>query len=117
MRRGLKTRSAGCENGFKSRRVKSDASSKKLSVKDTVLIFLYPAFAAKGCVYYEKPDTVLLQRKADVYYSRNPPCNAKDNLRTEYIIIEDWLRGYCGSPALGGPRASGLLMWARLIGR
>jgi len=32
----------------------SDASLKKLSVKHTILIFMYPAFAAKGCVHYEK---------------------------------------------------------------
>ena len=44
-----------------------------------------------------------------MYYSRNPPCNAKDNLNAEYIIIKDWFKGYCGSPGLGGPRASGLL--------
>ena len=75
MRCGLETRKAGCENGSKCRKVKYDASLKKLSVKDTVLIF-YPAFAAKGCVYCEKPDTILLQRKAYVYSLRNPPCNA-----------------------------------------
>ena len=52
-----------------------------------------------------------------MYSLRNPPCNAEDNLNAEYIIIEDWFRGYCGSPGLGGPRASGLLMWAGLMGR
>ena len=57
---GLETRNAGRENGSKSRRVKSDASPKKLLVKDTVLVFcIYPAFVAKGCVHYEKPDTIL----------------------------------------------------------
>ena len=58
-------------------------------------------------MYYEKPDTILLERKADVYSLRNPLCNAEDNLSAEYIIIEDWFRGYCGSPGLGGSRASG----------
>ena len=24
----------------------------------------------------------------------NPPCNAKDNLRNGYLIIEVWFRGY-----------------------
>ena len=50
-----------------------------------------------------------------MYSLRNPPCSAEDNLNAEYIIIEDWFRGYCGSPGLGGPRASGLLMWAGLM--
>ena len=61
MRRGLKTQNAGCENGSKCRKVKYDASPEKLSVKDTILLFyyIYPAFAAKGCVYCEKPDTIL----------------------------------------------------------
>ena len=52
-----------------------------------------------------------------MYSLRNPPCNAEDNLSTKYIIIEDWFRGYCRNPGLGGPRASGLLMWAGLMGR
>ena len=51
-----------------------------------------------------------------MYSSRNPPCNAEDNLNTEYIIIEDWFRGYCDSPGLGGPRASGLLDVGRTDG-
>ena len=25
---------------------------------------------------------------------RNPPCNAEDNLRAGYIVIEAWFRGY-----------------------
>ena len=92
---GLETRNAGCENGSKRRRVKFDASSKKLSVKDTILIFyIYPAFAAKGCVNYAKPNTILLWRKADVYCSGNPPRNAEDNLCAEHVVIEDWFRGY-----------------------
>ena len=37
----LETRNMGCENGSKRRRVKYDASPKKLPVKDIVLIFLY----------------------------------------------------------------------------
>ena len=81
-----------------------------------MLFFIYPAFAAKVCIHYVKPDTILLRRKADVYYSRNPPCNAEDNLSTKYIIIEDWFRGYCGSPGLGCPRASGLLDVSRTDG-
>ena len=56
---GLETRNAGCGNSSKHRRVKSDTLLKKLSVKDIVLIF-YPASAAKVCVYYEKPDIILL---------------------------------------------------------
>ena len=47
---------------------------------------------------------------------QNSPCNAEDNLNAKYIIIEDWFRGYYGSPGLGGPQASGLLMWAGLMG-
>ena len=39
MRNGLETRNAGCENGSKFQKDKSDASPKKLSVKDTILIF------------------------------------------------------------------------------
>ena len=107
----------GCENGSKHRRVKSDASPEKLSVKDTILIFTCPAFTAKGCVNYAKLDTILLWRKTDVYYSRNPPRNAEDNPHAEHVVIEDWFRGYCVSPGLEGPRASDLLMWAGLMGR
>ena len=65
---GLETWNTGCENDSKCRRVKSDASLKKLSIKDTILVFIHPAFTAKGCVHYEMPDTILLRRKADVYY-------------------------------------------------
>ena len=52
-----------------------------------------------------------------MYSLKNPPCHTEDNLSAEYIIIEDRFRGYCGSPGLGGPQASGLLMWAGLMGR
>ena len=89
---------------------------KKLSVKDTILIFIHPAFATKGCVHCEKPDTNLLWRKANVLYSWNLPCNVEDNLHDEHIVIEDWFRGYCGSPGLGGPRASSLLDMGRTDG-
>ena len=40
---------------------------------------------------------------------RNPPCNAEDHERAEHLAIEDWFRGYCGSPGLRGPRESDLL--------
>ena len=78
--------------------------------------FIYPAFAAKDCVHYEKLDTIVLQRKADVYSSTNSPCNAEDNLNAEYVIIEDWFRRYYGSPGLGGPPVSGLLDVGRTDG-
>ena len=29
-----------------------------------------------------------------VFRKGNPPCNAKDNLRTGNLVIEAWLRGY-----------------------
>ena len=51
-----------------------------------------------------------------MYSLRNPPYNAEDNLDAEYIIIEDWFGGYCGSPGLGGPRAYGLLDVGRTDG-
>ena len=44
----------------------------------------------------------------EVFRRRNPPCNDEDNLRAEHIVIEDWFKGYRGSPGLGGPRVSGL---------
>ena len=29
-----------------------------------------------------------------VFMERNLPRNAEDNLHAEYIVIEDWFRGY-----------------------
>ena len=112
---GLETRNA-CENGSKCRRVKSDARQKRLLVKTLFPIFIYHAFAAKGCVNYARPNTVLLWRKADVYCSRNPPRNAEDNLRAEHVVIEDTFRGYRGSHGLWSPQASGLLDMGRTDG-
>ena len=51
-----------------------------------------------------------------IFKNRNPYRNAVDNPRAERIVIEDWFRGYCGSPGLGGPRASGLLDMGRTDG-
>ena len=51
-----------------------------------------------------------------MYYSRNPPRNGEDNLCAEHVVIEDWFRGYCGSPGLGGPRTSVLLDLGRTKG-
>ena len=33
-------------------------------------------------------------RYLEVRITRNPPCNAKDNLRAGHIVIEAWFRGY-----------------------
>ena len=65
---------------------------------------------------YARPNTILLWRKIDKYCSGNPPHNAEDNPHAEHVVIEDWFRGYCGSPGLGGPRASGLLDMGRTDG-
>ena len=46
---------------------------------------------------------------------RNPPCNAKDNLRVRLIVIEAWFRGYLGSLGSGGPWTAGLYTYAGLL--
>ena len=79
---------------------------------------MYPAFTAKGCVYCENPDTLLFTEESRCALFEEPALQyAEDNLSAEHINIEDWFRGYCGSPGLGGPRASGQRMRAGLVGR
>ena len=42
---------------------------------------------------------------------RNPPCNAKNNLRAGLIVIEAWFRGYWGSPGLGVLGQPDYILW------
>ena len=60
--------------------------------------------------YVTGPDTIIASEDyLGVWKEGNPPCNAEDNLRAGLLVIEARFRGYCGSPGLRGPRASGLL--------
>ena len=46
---------------------------------------------AKERNIYKRPDAV---QTGTQDLEKNPPCNAKDNLRARHIIIKGWFRGY-----------------------
>ena len=108
--RGMKTVQ---NDGFRVRRFVERVVHKRRCSR---FLYILPSrvrvvFIAKSRIQF------FLQKEDDVYSLRNLPCNDEDNLSAEYIIIEDWFRGYCGSPGLGGPLVYDLLLWAGLVGR
>ena len=50
-----------------------------------------------------------------MYSEMEPALQCRRQLRARLIVLEDWFRGYCGSPGLGGLRIAGLSPLAGLL--
>ena len=61
--------------------------------------------------YFAEPDTILVFKIfCEVFGGGTRLAMPKTILRTGFIVIEVWFRGYWGSPGLGGVRMAGLYL-------
>ena len=105
MMHGLETRNAGYENGSKCRRVKSDASSKKLSVKDTILIFYISCLRGQGLYLLWKAGYNSFTKESRCVFFKEPAlqCRRQSKCRIYHHwrlvqgrLWESWSRGPSG---------------------
>ena len=84
--------------------------------KDTVLFDILPSWLRVVLTIQSRIQFLYAVNYSKMFKRRNPPCDTEGNLHAEHIVIEDWFRGYRGSPGLGGPRCPGYSIWIRLMG-
>ena len=62
-------------------------------------LFAFVRHMENGLYWAWKPRSATFIRIRTLFYKymeleKNPPCNAKDNLRTRLVVIEAWFGGY-----------------------